>query len=117
MALNQNFNRFFKRFSFLKNINQAFNIANLNYLSYLILIIFFFIVFIVLVNFISQQNKDEKNNWLSPDEVISIDGEKFLKKDQSQKVITGSSESMSKSKKNTIDPEQMIQNYVRIILL
>ena len=65
--------------------------------------------------------KDENNNWLSPDEVISIDGEKFLKKDQSQKVITGSSESMSKSKKNTIDPEQMIQNYgadaVRLFIL
>ena len=65
--------------------------------------------------------KDEKNNWLSPDEIISIDGEKFLKKDQSKKVITGSSESMSKSKKNTIDPEQMIKNYgadaVRLFIL
>ncbi len=65
--------------------------------------------------------KDEKNNWLSPEEIISIDGEKFLKKDQSKKVITGSSESMSKSKKNTIDPEQMIKNYgadaVRLFIL
>ena len=63
MALNQNFNRFFKRFSLLKNINQTFNIPNLNYLSYLILTIFFFIVFIVIVNFISQQSEDEKNNF------------------------------------------------------
>jgi len=65
--------------------------------------------------------KDENNNWLSPDEIISIDGEKFLKKDQSKKVFTGSSESMSKSKKNTIDPEQMIKNYgadaVRLFIL
>jgi len=65
--------------------------------------------------------KDENNNWLSPDEIISIDGKKFLKKDQSKKVITGSSESMSKSKKNTIDPEQMIKNYgadaVRLFIL
>ena len=65
--------------------------------------------------------KDEKNNWLSPDEIISIDGKKFLKKDRSKKVITGSSESMSKSKKNTIDPEQMIKNYgadaVRLFIL
>ena len=65
--------------------------------------------------------KDENNNWLSPDEIISIDGEKFHKKDQSKKVITGSSESMSKSKKNTIDPEQMIKNYgadaVRLFIL
>ncbi len=65
--------------------------------------------------------KDENNNWLSPDEIVSIDGVKFLKKDQSKKVITGSSESMSKSKKNTIDPEQMIKNYgadaVRLFIL
>jgi len=65
--------------------------------------------------------KDENNNWLSPDEIVSIDGEKFLKKDQSKKVFTGSSESMSKSKKNTIDPEQMIKNYgadaVRLFIL
>ena len=65
--------------------------------------------------------KDEKHNWLSPDEVITIGGKKFLKKDQSKKVITGASESMSKSKKNTIDPEQMIKNYgadaVRLFIL
>ena len=65
--------------------------------------------------------KDVNNNWLSPDEIISIDGEKFLKKDKSQKVLIGSSESMSKSKKNTIDPEQMIKNYgadaVRLFIL
>ena len=65
--------------------------------------------------------KDENNNWLSPDEIVSINGKKFLKKNQSKKVITGSSESMSKSKKNTIDPEQMIKNYgadaVRLFIL
>ncbi len=65
--------------------------------------------------------KDENNNWLSPDEIVSVNGEKFLKKNQSKKVITGSSESMSKSKKNTIDPEQMIKNYgadaVRLFIL
>ena len=65
--------------------------------------------------------KDENNNWLSPEEIISIDGEKFLKKDQTKRIFTGSSESMSKSKKNTIDPEQMIKNYgadaVRLFIL
>ncbi len=65
--------------------------------------------------------KDENNNWLSPDEVISVDGEKFLKKDKTKKVLTGPSESMSKSKKNTVDPEQMIKNYgadaVRLFIL
>ena len=43
--------------------------------------------------------KDENNNWISPEEIISIDGEKFLKKDQTKRIFTGSSEYMSKSKK------------------
>jgi len=55
--------------------------------------------------------KDSNNNWLSPDEIIDINGKKFLKVDPSQKVIIGNSESMSKSKKNTIDPEMIIKDY------
>jgi leucyl-tRNA synthetase len=55
--------------------------------------------------------KDEENNWVSPDEITIIDGKKFLKKDSNQKIIVGPSESMSKSKKNTIDPEKIIENY------
>ena len=64
-----------------------------------------------------------KNNnlWLSPDEVVSINGKKFLKKDNSIEVSVGPSESMSKSKKNTIDPEEIIKNYgadsVRLFIL
>jgi len=50
--------------------------------------------------------KDQNNKWLSPDEVISEDGKKFFKKDSpSEQVVVGPTESMSKSKKNTIDPE------------
>jgi leucyl-tRNA synthetase len=55
--------------------------------------------------------KDENKNWLSPDEVISIEGNKYLKKNPSKKVIVGPSESMSKSKRNTVDPEKIIENY------
>ena len=56
--------------------------------------------------------KDEKNNWLSPEEVITNDGKQYYKKtDQSKKVTVGPSESMSKSKKNTIDPQKMIDKY------
>ena len=55
--------------------------------------------------------KDEDNNWISPDELISKDGKKFLKNDTSKQVKVGPSESMSKSKKNTIDPENMIKTY------
>ena len=55
--------------------------------------------------------KDPENNWVSPDEIITVNGIKYLKKDNSIKVNIGPSESMSKSKKNTIDPENIISNY------
>ena len=55
--------------------------------------------------------KDQNNNWVSPDEILDINGKKFLIKDQSQEINVGPSESMSKSKKNTIDPEKIISNY------
>ena len=66
--------------------------------------------------------KDQTDTWLSPDEVISEDGKKFYKKDNpSEKIIVGPTESMSKSKKNTIDPESIIKNYgadsVRLFIL
>tara|TARA_Y100000992_G_C21222765_1_gene471321 strand:+ start:27 stop:920 length:894 start_codon:yes stop_codon:yes gene_type:complete len=55
--------------------------------------------------------KDPDGNWVSPDEIENIDGKKYLKKDNSKLITVGSSESMSKSKKNTIDPENIISNY------
>ena len=55
--------------------------------------------------------KDKNGNWVSPDELISIDGKKYLEKDKSKEIIVGPSESMSKSKKNIIDPEKIINNY------
>ena len=65
--------------------------------------------------------KDKDNNWISPDETITINGVKYLKKDKSSKVKVGPSESMSKSKKNTVDPEKIIENYgadsVRLFIL
>ena len=66
--------------------------------------------------------KDKNNNWLSPDEVFSNDGKKFFnKKNPSDNVIVGQTESMSKSKKNTIDPEKIIEKYgadaVRLFIL
>ena len=52
-----------------------------------------------------------ENQWFSPEEVTSDNGKDFyLKKDQ-KKVVVGPSESMSKSKKNTIDPEVMVENF------
>ena len=55
--------------------------------------------------------KDPDNNWISPDEIENINGKKYLKKDKSKLITVGPSESMSKSKKNTIDPENIISNY------
>ncbi len=55
--------------------------------------------------------KDPDNNWVSPDEIENINGKKYLKKDKSKLISVGPSESMSKSKKNTIDPEDIIGNY------
>jgi leucyl-tRNA synthetase len=66
--------------------------------------------------------KDKNNQWLSPDEVFSENGKKFYNKKNPSEIITvGSSESMSKSKKNTIDPENIIKDYgadsVRLFIL
>jgi len=55
--------------------------------------------------------KDENNNWVSPDQITSINGKKYLKDDKTKEITVGPSESMSKSKKNTIDPENIINNY------
>ena len=66
--------------------------------------------------------KDQKNKWLNPEEVFSKDGQNFYKKNNPlEKVIVGPTESMSKSKKNTIDPENIIKSYgadaVRLFIL
>ncbi len=66
--------------------------------------------------------KDKNNNWLSPDDVETNDGKKFfLKNRPDETVLVGPAESMSKSKKNTIDPAKMIENYgadaVRLFIL
>ncbi|WP_440672755.1 leucine--tRNA ligase [Candidatus Pelagibacter sp. HIMB1715] len=55
--------------------------------------------------------KDKNGKWRNPEELISLNGKKFLKDDKNHEVKIGPSESMSKSKKNTIDPELIIKNY------
>jgi leucyl-tRNA synthetase len=66
--------------------------------------------------------KDENGVWLNPKEVdVSNKNNYFIKDNPKKKVLVGASESMSKSKKNTIDPEEMIANYgadaVRLFIL
>ena len=46
--------------------------------------------------------KNEKGEWLSPEQMAKID---------KSKVVVGPSEAMSKSKKNVVDPESMIKIY------
>ena len=55
--------------------------------------------------------KNQDGNWLSPSEIQVVNGEKFEKNDSSKKIIVGPSESMSKSKKNIIDPEEIVKNF------
>ncbi len=66
--------------------------------------------------------KDKDNKWLSPEEISTNDGENYFKKiDTTEKITVGPIESMSKSKKNAVDPENIINNYgadsVRLFIL
>ena len=66
--------------------------------------------------------KDQNNNWISPDEINFEDRDNIhLKSDPNKKIKIGPSESMSKSKRNTIDPQKIIESYgadaVRLFIL
>ena len=54
--------------------------------------------------------RNEKNEWVYPDEVVEIKGQ-IVHINSGEKIIKGPSESMSKSKKNVIDPEEIIYKY------
>ncbi len=55
--------------------------------------------------------KDENNKWLSPEEVFTDNGKDYFKIKDKKKILVGPSESMSKSKRNTIDPEKIMDQY------
>ncbi len=65
--------------------------------------------------------KDKNGKWLSPDEIELIGNQYQKKGDPKNKIKVGPSESMSKSKKNVIDPEYIMNNYgadaVRLFIL
>ena len=66
--------------------------------------------------------KDSKGNWINPNDIETENGKDyFLKSNKNEKIIVGPSESMSKSKKNVVDPEFIINNYgadaVRLFIL
>jgi leucyl-tRNA synthetase len=58
-----------------------------------------------------ESYKDQNGDWLYPEEVERNKSGNFVKKIDKTKVTVGPPESMSKSKKNTIDPETMISQY------
>ena len=58
-----------------------------------------------------ESYKDEQGEWLYPEEVEKISSKEAIKKKDKSKVLVGPAESMSKSKKNTVDPEFMIKKY------
>ena len=55
--------------------------------------------------------KDISGNWLYPDEIEITSEKKAIKILDKSEITIGPSESMSKSKKNTVDPETMIKQY------
>jgi len=55
--------------------------------------------------------KSEENKWLYPDEVEKNSEGNFVVKKNKKRVTVGSSEAMSKSRKNIVDPEEMINIY------
>ena len=54
--------------------------------------------------------KTEDGQWTYPEDVVEKNGNLF-EKNSNKKIIVGSSESMSKSKKNVVDPQSVIDMY------
>ncbi len=54
--------------------------------------------------------KTKNNEWIMPKEVISRDG-KYLREKTKEIIEEGPSEKMSKSKKNVIEPDEILNNY------
>ena len=54
--------------------------------------------------------KTSKNEWVMPIEVVSVDG-KLLKHKTGELIEEGPSEKMSKSKKNVVEPDEILENY------
>ena len=57
-----------------------------------------------------QTFKDSNEKWLFPSEIVKED-DKYFHINSREEVIVGRTEKMSKSKKNVVDPQQIIDNY------
>jgi len=57
-----------------------------------------------------QTFKDNNDKWLFPNEIVK-ENDEFFHADTHEKIIVGRTEKMSKSKKNVVDPQHIIDNY------
>ncbi len=55
--------------------------------------------------------QNEQGDWLAPEEVLWKDNQPFQKTNPEKKVKIGASEKMSKSKRNVVSPEQIVDQY------
>lgn len=58
-----------------------------------------------------QTFKDVDGQWVYPDEVLKNDAGQWVLADSQATVTVGRSEKMSKSKRNTVDPQHIIETY------
>jgi leucyl-tRNA synthetase len=58
-----------------------------------------------------QTFQDEKGRWLYPEEVMQVSGGQYVTVEGEKPVLAGRSEKMSKSKKNLVDPQRIIEVY------
>ena len=57
-----------------------------------------------------QSFKDKNGSWLFPDEVVK-QASGWVLKETGEEITAGRVEKMSKSKRNVVDPEHIIQTY------
>lgn len=55
--------------------------------------------------------KDSDHKWVSPDEVMELENGTCVKTSDQSPITVGRLEKMSKSKKNTVDPEEIVATY------
>ena len=59
---------------------------------------------------ITHKTYKTSEDWVMPKDILEIDG-KLLKKDTKEVIVEGPTEKMSKSKKNVIEPDEILENY------